>query len=482
MNKITSILHISDIHRNQDGKVDNQALITSLIQDTDSYTQNEGISKPDLIIVSGDIIFGSVNADFDSAIKEIEDQYIEAENFLNELVVEFLNGDKNRIIIIPGNHDVSFPHVRLSIKELDISKTNEPALLIKQLNSDYSNIRWSWKDLKFYEISDKSLYNNRFQPFKQFYDRFYNGLQTFSLKPEEQYNIFDCDSLGLTIVAFNSCYNNDLLNPAGSINPTCIASSYRLIQEYSKKGRFIIGTWHHNVKGAPQESNYMDIRILKNLLKNGITLAFHGHQHQLEKIDAFMNVDENKKISLISAGTLCAGPKHLPTGINRQYNIIEINNETFTAKLHSRKMMENIAFSLPIWEKESISGSENGYIEIQLQKPNKPNIDTILSESIDFIGKKEYQLAINILKPLYKEHEEAKRFLKECYIQTSNSFELIALIGEPKNEEDTVILLQILFQERNRLKLKEILDLDYVKNLNSVLINELKNKCKAIIQ
>jgi hypothetical protein len=481
MCKTISILHLSDIHRNQEGKVDNKALITSLIQDRECYTQSNGIKKPDLIIVSGDIIYGSINIDFDSAIQEIEEQYVEAEKFLDELVDEFLNGDKSRIIIVPGNHDVSFPHVMSCLKEINLNKTSDTSLLLKQINGDTSKIRWSWKYLKFYEITNQSVYNSRFQPFKQFYDRFYNGLQTFSLIPEEQYNIFDCDSLGITVFAFNSCFNNDLLNPTGLINPNCIASTYRAIKECSKKGRFIIGTWHHNVKGAPQESNYMDIRVLKNLLKNGITLAFHGHQHQLEKIDNFMNVSENEKITLVSAGTLCAGPKHLPTGINRQYNVFEIDNETYKAKLHSRKMMENIAFSLPIWEKDNISGCENGYIEIQLKQPIKPNLDLLLSEAIDFMGKREFLQAINILKPLYKEHKEAEKFMKECYIQTSNTAELIMLIGDPMNEQDVIILLQILFQERNKQKLEHLLNLEYVKSLDSPIVNELKNKCNAIL-
>jgi hypothetical protein len=72
-------------------------------------------------------------------------------------------------------------------------------------------------------------------------------------------------------------------------------------------------------------------------------------------------------------------------------------------------------------------------------------------------------------------------FLKECYIKTSNSTELVALIGEPKSESDSIMLLQVLFQEREKTKLKQVLDLEFVKNLNSPLINELKNKCKAII-
>ncbi|WP_439185765.1 metallophosphoesterase family protein [Carboxylicivirga taeanensis] len=481
MEKTISILHISDTHRNQEGKVDNTALITSLIQDKENYTKNDKIKEPDLIIVSGDIIYGSSKSDFDTAVKEINEQYEEAEIFLNELVDIFLGGDKSKIIIIPGNHDVSFPHVQNSIKEIDISKTNDTSIYTKKLFSENSNVRWSWKNLKYYEIANHSTYKYRLEPFKIFYDRFYSGLQEFSIEPEKQYNIFDCPSIGLTIVAYNSCFNNDLLNPTGSINPNCIAGSYRDIIEYTKKGRFIIGTWHHNVKGAPRESNYMDIRTLKNIMRNGITLGFHGHQHQLEKIDEFMDVSENEKITLISAGSLCAGPNHLPTGFNRQYNILEIEAETFRAKLHSRKMMENINFSLPIWEKDNISGCEKGYMELQLKKPEAPNIDLLLSEVIDLIGNKDYPEAIDLLKSLPTIEEQTKSLLLECYIQTSNNPKVIETIGNPNTEKETIILLQTLFRERERQRIKEVLELSYVQSLNTPIVVELKNKCKAIV-
>jgi predicted phosphodiesterase len=482
MSEKITILHISDIHRNEEGKVKNRALLNSLIQDKEAYTK-ENISSPDLIIVSGDIVYGSTNSNFDSAIEEIEEQYIEAEEFLNMLVDEFLGGDKQKIIIVPGNHDVCLPQLKKSLKEIDVSMVDsqKKTLIIKKLFEEESNIRWSWKDLSFYEITDILEYNKRFLLFKQFYDKFYNGIQVFSLNPEEQFNIFDCNSLGISIVAFNSCFNNDLFNTMGAINPSCIANSFNKIQDYIKKGRFIIGTWHHNVKGSPKESNYMDIKVLKNLMDYGITLGFHGHQHQLEKIDDYLNIREDKKITLISAGTLCAGPNYLPIGINRQYNILEIFTETYKARLHSRKMMQNINFSLPIWEKENINGCPMGYIEFQLQKPTPPKIDYILSKAIDLMGNKDFLGAISLLEGLDTRGEDVRNLLIECYVETNDNKGLIGFIGEPTNEREVIYLLHALYSERDKVKLKEVLNYNVVKALNSPSINEIKTRCKALL-
>ena len=39
---------------------------------------------------------------------EIRQQYSEAKNFLEDLTDFFLNKDKSRIVIVPGNHDVDW--------------------------------------------------------------------------------------------------------------------------------------------------------------------------------------------------------------------------------------------------------------------------------------------------------------------------------------------------------------------------------------
>ncbi len=62
--------------------------------------------SPDLIIVSGDIIQG-VRSDAPNPTAQLREQYQEALEFLSALTDRFVGGDRNRVIVVPGNHDRS---------------------------------------------------------------------------------------------------------------------------------------------------------------------------------------------------------------------------------------------------------------------------------------------------------------------------------------------------------------------------------------
>jgi len=86
-----SILHISDLHK--ESKENYENLLQSLKDDCERYTV-QGIKKPEIIVVSGDLIKGGTQ-------NEIKTQYAEVTNFLNRLVNFFIEGDKTKIIIVP---------------------------------------------------------------------------------------------------------------------------------------------------------------------------------------------------------------------------------------------------------------------------------------------------------------------------------------------------------------------------------------------
>src|SRR4051812_21108856 len=98
-----SILHVSDLHRDPKNEVRNKALLLSLEQDRDRYrAETPKIPDPNLIIASGDIIHG-VKHDAPDAKAELQRQYDQAEEFLAELADRFVGGDRDRVVIIPGN-------------------------------------------------------------------------------------------------------------------------------------------------------------------------------------------------------------------------------------------------------------------------------------------------------------------------------------------------------------------------------------------
>ena len=103
-----SILHISDLHRSPRDPISNDELISALIQDRDRYVQEEpSITPPQAIVVSGDVIQGVPLGTEDFATK-IEEQYAVAEEFLDELARRFVDGDRSRLVMVPGNHDVDW--------------------------------------------------------------------------------------------------------------------------------------------------------------------------------------------------------------------------------------------------------------------------------------------------------------------------------------------------------------------------------------
>ena len=94
-----SILHISDIHKGQDVGYD--PLFQSMRRDYECYTNQEGLLPPSFVVVSGDLIQGAYNDD------EIRQQYDNVSLFLSEICDFFLKGDRKKLIIVPGNHDVN---------------------------------------------------------------------------------------------------------------------------------------------------------------------------------------------------------------------------------------------------------------------------------------------------------------------------------------------------------------------------------------
>ena len=75
----------------------------------------------------------------------------------------------------------------------------------------HPEIRWNWKELSFYKISNAEEYNKRFDLFREFYNDFYEGVRTY---PEDPISSAECYSYAddkVTFALFNSCKRLDHL-------------------------------------------------------------------------------------------------------------------------------------------------------------------------------------------------------------------------------------------------------------------------------
>lgn len=179
---MVTFLHISDLHRDSGSGLTTSSLLESLRLDRERYIE-QGLPQPDIAIVSGDIVYGvtKIESSSDAVLKA---QYDEAHDFLVRLSDLFFSGNRDRIVLVPGNHDVSHPHVlRSTVLEGIPADVDLRALVAKQLGQDESPWRWVWSEFALRRIVDRGQYAERFRPFATFYDTFYEDHRRFSLEP-----------------------------------------------------------------------------------------------------------------------------------------------------------------------------------------------------------------------------------------------------------------------------------------------------------
>ena len=476
-----SILHISDLHRDPQNPISNRVLIDSLEKDRDRYTSpgKPTIHAPNLIIISGDIVQGVKHGE-PNPESTLRKQYDEALDFLNELTNRFVSGDKRRVVIVPGNHDVSDYAFRRSIQAIEITADRKKTL-IPQLFSTNSLYRWSWNDLMLYEIFDLEQYNKRFEPFTDFYTSFYEGQRSYSINPSEQVDVFDLTNLGIAIVGFCSCYNNDLLNKLGAIHPECIVEAGKQLHDSKSSNKpLLIAVWHHNAEGPPQENDYMDPDIVQNLIDRGFSLGFHGHQHKPQFLDTRFRHGLDRRITVISAGTLCGGAAFRYA---RSYNVVEIDIENRTGRLHLREM-QNDNLLMPIWGVRSLPPNQMGCLEFTFDPPLEPLVQSdsntlVLNQARDLYEKTEYAEAIKVLSPIAPIEPLARRLLLDCEISCNNWSGIIATFDPPQSSAEALALMDALWTENKKERLAEILTLPLVADSSDPSVKEMRGKYTA---
>jgi predicted phosphodiesterase len=472
-----SILHISDLHRDPENPIGNQPLLDSLENDLRRYTMEETpkVSHPNLIIVSGDIIHG-VKPDALDSEALLAAQYAQALDFLNRLTDRLLGGAKERVVVVPGNHDVSAPHFSQSLQRIDIAPDRKKGL-VERLFSRDSTLRWSWSDFALHEIVNPDIYAQRLGAFSQFYSNFYEGRRTYSLDPSKQFDIFDFSEFNLTIVGFCSCYNNDLFNRQGDIHPDCISGAGIRLREPLFQDRLRLAVWHHNTEGLPQQSDYMDPDILQNLIDRGFSIGFHGHQHRPQFLDTRFRHEGNRRMTVISAGTLCGGPSFR---FGRAYNVVELNVERLTGSLHLREM-QNDNLPLPIWGCRSLPPNVGSHLDFQFDPPPEPMVHanlrtTTLIEAQELYDAGKFREAAELLVGIELSEDLARRLLLDCFGQLGDMQGIIRYFDPPTSHTETIYLLEALWKEGKHERLGTILEDPIIANSTDRSVIETRNK------
>ncbi len=433
-----TLLHISDLHRTSEPRLTNFELLAAILSDAKRWDSEE-IPRPDLIVVSGDLIQGAglneANPD-----QSIAAQYREAENFLKCLGQELVDSDRSRIVIVPGNHDV---HWRRSLDAMKPIRPSPNGIMKKALAAN-SDLRWSWNDEHAYEIVDQPLYASRFRHFRDFLKSFYEGIEPSPLVAEDGDLFFhEYPDLDLLVAGFASWHGNDCFCHVGEIEPAPLAISQKLVAK--SRMNTAVAVWHHSISGGPRSLDYMDQRVVHRLVDFGFSIGLHGHQHFPGAAPFELRLPNLTSMIVVGAGSLAVGDNELPMGERRQFNVIVINPDHESITIHVRGMSPAGVFAGA--HRDDFGGKT--FIELTLPPrrfPSEtPTANRRLDDAITAIGNKRYEQALSLLDELPScQSTERRQIELEALRSLGESAKLIDLLDPPTNVREAVELVKLL--------------------------------------
>jgi hypothetical protein len=345
------------------------------------------------------------------------------------------------------------------------------------LFSSGSRLRWSWSDFDLYRIADEASYARRLSAFADFYGAFYDGKHTFNLDPAKQVDIHDFPDFDLVIAAFSSCQNNDLFNRQAAIHPACISDAANRLRESTRQTRLRLGVWHHNTEGVPAHTDYVDPDIIQNMIDRGFSLGFHGHQHRPQFLETRFRHGINRRMIVISAGTLCGGPSFRH---GRAYNIVEIDTENGVGRLHVREM-QNDNLSLPIWGPRALPPNSSSFYDFTYDPPPEPEIHAN-ENTVAFIEAQRlyeagaFEKAIEILETVVATDPLARPLLLECFVRMNLNNAICSFFDPPANEAEAIHLMDALWAEGRHARLRELLALALIAESRDRSLIEMRTK------
>lgn len=339
-----SILHISDLHRSKEEPVDNDSLLAALLADRDRYLgESPPIPPLGAIVVSGDLIQGAAMC-APNWQESIRDQYAVAEDFLSALCDRFLDGDRCRMVLVAGNHDVCWNTSRYSMER--VPNQDYPGNLHEALIEPDSRYRWSWSNQALFRIKDMATYERRMDYYWDFAESFYKDVNlTKSIDRARGFQLFELCERRIIVAAFDSVAGNDCFCYSGAIRRGAVGRCAIALRDCDRLYDLKIAVWHHSIHGPPSRSDYMDVVHVHEMAAHGIQLGLHGHQHTATTQTQFVHLDQDRSMAVVSAGSLCAGNRELPRGVNRQYNLIVLEDDFIHGRVHVREMGEGEQFT-----------------------------------------------------------------------------------------------------------------------------------------
>jgi len=240
---------------------------------------------------------------------------------LDSLIKRF-NLTLDRIVIVPGNHDLHWGASKKAYPFVYQDDLPEPLLKDNCIPAGDAGML----------LRDEPLYQQRFANFSmEFYKRLCGG-QEYPLDYTKQAILIERPDDQVLFLALNSCWQIDHhFQKRAGINMEALSNALNRLQDETYKGWLKIAVWHHPVTGEEMMNN----DFMQLLAVHGFQICMHGHIH--EAIEGFHKYDDIRGVHIISAGTFGAPTREQVAGIPLQYNLLIFDPNKGEIVVHTRK-------------------------------------------------------------------------------------------------------------------------------------------------
>jgi len=305
--RVHRVLHLSDLH------------FATADQATIWYSQlaadlrQQGVERLDALVVSGDLVNRASAA-----------EYAAARLFIEQVKSGF--GLKAQgVVLVPGNHDVSWP---LADKAYRLVRRSE--LMTEPASGTYKE-----HTPEILDVRDDNAYLQRFAPFAECYEAVKG--ETYPLAYDEQATLTELPEAGLCVLGLNSAWEIDRHFPdRASIHMGALAGALQKLPAPSS-GELRIATFHHPVHSG-EDSRLRDHGFLQQLAVAGFRLILHGHVHRADAaLYRYDRTAGGRRIDLVTAGTFGAPVREWVPGYPLQYNLLVIRRDEIVVETRCRR-------------------------------------------------------------------------------------------------------------------------------------------------
>jgi len=320
------VLHLTDLHVTEPN-----TSLESVWTTAADVLRGAKRTEFDFIVISGDLT---------QAAKPKE--YKQLRKFTDtELVPRLRKQERNRIIFVPGNHDVTWSHPTAlrPVKPQSLAS----GVLEQFLREPHkSEIRARITKTGGVDVRrrDPANYGQRLAEVQKFLDAFYRpsppkrGFRLTSDHPRDHFSAHVFRDEGIAFYGFNSCFYNDEVWRGATLEEETVTAAVGHARTHAD-GLLWVAVWHHGLASDRGNPDHLIARDLGFLRFNGFHVGMHGHTH----VDEFGDLRDilGERFPVIATGSFAAGTSERPEGALNQFAVLELGRSYLYVDRYERR-------------------------------------------------------------------------------------------------------------------------------------------------